>query len=282
MSVQIIQERLDSYNCRSTVEEEQALREITQEIALAALGRTDFFQKAAFQGGTCLRIFHGLNRFSEDLDFALQSPMSSFVMRPYLDVLAKELSAFGYELQIDDRSKLDHAVRMAFLKDDSLGNMLRLSYRPSAGPSRKLRIKFEVDSNPPVGGTLETTYLDFPFPSAVCVFDLPSLFAGKLHALLCREYLKGRDWYDFVWYTARMTPVNYKLLTASLHQIGPWQGQQIQVYKAWLIEQMRDRIMRTDWQQVRGDVHRFVKPSELPSLEIWSQEFFLGQCDKIT
>ena len=184
MSVKMIQDRLDSYGCRSTLEEEQALREITQEIALASLGRTDFFQKTGLQGGTCLRIFHGLNRFSEDLDFALQTPNSGFVLRPYLDVLAKELAAYGYELEMDDRSKADQIVLMAFLKDDSLGNLLQLAYRPVTGPSRKLRIKLEVDTNPPAGAKFETKYLDFPFPSAVCVFDLSSLFAGKLHALL--------------------------------------------------------------------------------------------------
>ena len=280
MSVKLIQDRLDSHNCRSTIEEEQALREITQEIALAALGRTDFFRKAAFQGGTCLRIFHGLNRFSEDLDFALQSSGSQFAIKPYLDALAKELAAYGYDLEIEDRSKLDQAVRMAFLKDDSLGNLLQLSYRPASGPSRKLRIKLEVDTNPPAGGSFETKYLDFPFPSSVCAFDLPSLFAGKLHALFCREYLKGRDWYDFVWYTARKTPINYKLLTAALNQIGPWQSQ-VQTDREWVVERLRKHIVQTDWPQAREDVRRFVKPNELPSLELWSQEFFLGQCDKI-
>ncbi|NIA07501.1 MAG: nucleotidyl transferase AbiEii/AbiGii toxin family protein [Actinobacteria bacterium] len=282
MSVKMIQDRLDRYNCRSTIEEEQALREITQEIALAALGRTDFFQKAVFQGGTCLRIFHGLNRFSEDLDFALQSPNSSFAIKPYLDALAKELAAYGYELEMDDRSKLDQTVRKAFLKDDLLGNLLRLSYRPATGPSRKLRIKLELDANPPAGGLFETKYLDFPFPSAVCVFDLPSLFAGKLHALLCREYLKGRDWYDFIWYTARKTPINYKLLTAALDQIGPWRALSPQVDRGWVVEHLRSHIMQTDWLQAREEVRRFVKPNELSSLEFWSQEFFLGQCDKIT
>jgi len=198
MSVKIIQDRLDSYGCQSTLEEEQALREITQEIVLAALGRTDFFQKAGFQGGTCLRIFYGVNRFSEDLDFALQKPESSFLLKPYLDDLAKEVKAYGYALELDDRSKVDQAVRQAFVKDNSLGNLLRLNYKPATGPLRKLRIKLEVDTNPPAGAAFETKYLDFPFPSAVCVFALPSLFAGKLHALLCREYLKGRDWYDFI------------------------------------------------------------------------------------
>lgn len=281
MSVKMIQDRLDGYGCRSTLEEEQALREITQEIALAALGRTDFFQKAGFQGGTCLRIFHGLNRFSEDLDFALQQPYSGFILKPYLDDLAKELKAYGYGLEVDDRSKVDQAVRLAFVKDDSLGNLLRLNYKPAAGPLRKLRIKLEVDTNPPVGASFETKYLDFPFPSAVCVFDLPSLLAGKLHALLCREYLKGRDWYDFIWYTARKTPANYALLTSALAQMGAWKDQGVQADRDWCARELRARIEATDWRHAREDVRRFVKPNELPSLDLWSKEFFLAQAEKL-
>jgi predicted nucleotidyltransferase component of viral defense system len=277
----MIQDRMDGYGCRSTLEEEQALREITQEIVLAALGRTDFSQMAGFQGGTCLRIFYGLNRFSEDLDFALQRPDASFGLKPYLDVLAKELAAYGYGLEMDDRSKVAQAVRMAFVKDDSLGNLLRLNYKPATGPLRKLRIKLEVDTNPPAGGSFETKYLDFPFPSAVCVFDLPSLFAGKLHALLCREYLKGRDWYDFIWYTARKTPVNYAMLSSALDQMGPWKGKHAQADRNWCVQQLRARIEALDWKQGRQDVRHFVKPNELPSLDLWSREFFLGQCYKL-
>jgi predicted nucleotidyltransferase component of viral defense system len=277
----MIQDRLDGYGCRSTLEEEQALREITQEIVLAAMGRTDFFQKAGFQGGTCLRIFHGMNRFSEDLDFALQKPDASFALQSYLEGLAKELTAYGYGLEMDDRSKVDQTVRLAFVKDDSLGNLLQLNYKPAAGPLRKLRIKLEVDTNPPAGASFETKYLDFPFPSAVCVFDLSSLFAGKLHALLCREYLKGRDWYDFIWYTARRTPANYALLSSALDQMGPWKGQGVRTDHAWCVEQLQTKIKSTDWKHAREDVRRFVKPNELPSLDLWSREFFLVQTDKL-
>lgn len=281
MSVRMIQDRLDGYACRSGLEEEQALREITQEIALAALGRTDFFQKAAFQGGTCLRIFYGLHRFSEDLDFAVQTPGRSFSLAPYLDDVAREVRAYGYELELDDRSNVERAVQIAFLKDDSLGSLLRLNDKPASGPLRKLRIKLEVDTNPPGGAALETKYLDFPFPSAVCVFDLPSLFAGKLHALLCREYLNGRDWYDFIWYTSRKTRANYVLLAAALKQMGPWKGQNLSVDRTWCVEQLRAKIESTDWRQAREDVRRFLKPGELPSLDLWGREFFTAQAEKL-
>ena len=201
MSVEIVQERLESYDCASALEEEQALREISQEIILAGLGRTDFFGKAAFQGGTCLRIFHGLNRFSEDLDFALRVPDPAFELLPYLE--------------------------------------------------------------------------------QVRVFDLPSLFAGKIHALLCRDYLKGRDWYDFIWYTARRTPINHGLLSPALHQQGPWAGSLPSTDNAWCITELSTAIEAIDWPQARADVQRFLKPRELPSLELWSTEFFLGQCRKL-
>ena len=281
MSVKIVQERLETYRCRSSLEEEQALREITQEIVLAALGRSNFFEQAGFQGGTCLRIFHSLNRFSEDLDLALCKANAAFTLAPYLEGIRRELTAYGYELEVDDRSKAGQAVRKAFLKDDSVGNLLRLNYALKTGPMRKLRIKVEVDTNPPSGASYAMPILDFPFPSAIRVFDLPSLFAGKIHALLCRNYLKGRDWYDFVWYTARKTPVNHVLLSAAFDQMGPWKGRHVATDNAWCIKRLQAAIESLDWRQVRDDVRRFVKPVELPSLELWSREYFLAQCRKL-
>jgi len=281
MSVQIVQDRLASYDCSSAVEEEQAVREITQEIILAGLGRTDFFRQAGFQGGTCLRVFHGLNRFSEDLDFALRVPMQSFDLNPYLESVSRELTAYGYALEIDDRSMATQTVRKAFLKDRSIGRLLRLSYRPTTGPLRKIRVKVEVDTNPPAGARFETRNLDYPFPSAVCVFDLPSLFAGKIHALLCREYLKGRDWYDFIWYSARRIPVNHELLSAALQQAGPWEGRALSTDRDWCVRELRAKIESADWRQARAEVRRFIRPQELPSLELWDSTFFVSQCDKL-
>jgi predicted nucleotidyltransferase component of viral defense system len=269
------------YACRSTLEEEQALREITQEIILAGLGRTDFFGRAGFQGGTCLRIFHSLARFSEDMDFALGAVDSKFRLSPYLDRVRQELTVYGYELEVDDRSKAGAAVRTAFVKDGSVGKLLSLAYRPRTGPMRKLRIKLEVDTNPPSGASYEMPVLDYPFPVAVRIFDLPSLFAGKIHALLCRNYLKGRDWYDLIWYTARWTPINHGLLSAALHQVGPWRGQARQTDNAWCVAELGAMIAEVDWQQARRDVQRFLKPHELPSLEHWTREYFLQQCVKI-
>jgi hypothetical protein len=282
VSVKIIQERLEMFSCTSTIEEEQALREITQEIMLAALGRTDLFGRAGFQGGTCLRIFHSLSRFSEDMDFALNSPDPDFHLAPYLGRISQELEIYGYELEIDDRSEAGASVQQAFLKDDSVGKLLRLGYRPGTGRMRKLRIKLEVDTNPPLGASYDMPVLDFPFPSAVRIFDLSSLFAGKLHALLCRDYLKGRDWYDFIWYTARRTPINHALLFAALNQQGPWKGKAPMIDDAWCVEHLRTRIGEIDWMQAQRDVQRFVRPHELPSLDLWTKEFFFHQTAKLS
>ena len=281
MSVRVIQERLSSYGCTSAIEEEQALREITQEIVLAALGRTAFFDKAAFQGGTCLRIFHGVNRFSEDLDFALRAPDSNFELGGYLRAVVQDLAAFGYQIEIDDRGGLDEVVKKAFLKDDSIGRLLKLGFRPKSGLMRKIRIKFKVDGNPPAGAAYEVKIMDFPFPAAVSLFDLPSLFSGKMHALLCREYVKGRDWYDFLWYAARSIRPNFDLLSSALNQTGPWVGKKLFVDDPWCRRELSAKIESMDFAKLREDVKRFLKPVEVASLNLWTREFFLERAAKL-
>ena len=281
MSVKLIQDRLDSYNCKSNLEEEHAIREITQEVLLAALGRTEFFKHALFQGGTCLRIFYGLNRFSEDMDFNLKEATREFQLQPHLRAVSDELEAYGYDIEIVDRSKAGIAVRKAFLKDDSLGKVLQLKYVDKSGSARKIRVKLEVDTNPLSGSGMEIKYVDFPFVSSVTVQDKPSLFAGKLHAVLCREYVKGRDWYDFLWYASQGLGVNYVFLSSALAQQGPWQGKDIQVDWPWCHTHLEDKINSVDWAEAREDVRRFVKATEYPSLDLWSKELFLSQLRKI-
>ncbi len=281
MSIKLIQDRLNSYNCKSEMEEEQAVREITQEVALAALGRTDFFKHAVFQGGTCLRIFYGLNRFSEDLDFILKEPNSDFKLQPHLGALAEELQAYGYNVDITDRSKADITVKKAFIKDDSIGKVLQLNYAGKTGPLRKIRIKLEIDTNPPIGSQTEIKYLDFPFISSVIVQDKPSLFAGKVHALLCREYIKGRDWYDFLWYTSRGIKINYKFLASALKQLGPWKGQDVDVDLEWCKREIAKSIKSIDWKATAEDVRRFVRAAEQRSIDLWSRELFFAQLEKL-
>jgi len=281
MSVKLIQDRLDSYNCQSNLEEEHAIREITQEAMLAALGRTDFFKEALFQGGTCLRIFYGVNRFSEDMDFLLKEPNRDYALQPHLHAVSDELRAYGYDIEIVDRSKADLTVRKAFLKDDSLGKVLQLRYAALSGPRRKIRIKLEVDTNPPAGSGMEIKYVDFPFLSSVTLQDRPSLFAGKLHAILCRDYVKGRDWYDFLWYTGQGFGINYAFLSSALRQQGPWRNTDIQVDWPWCLTHLENKINSVDWAAASEDVRRFVKATEQPSLKLWNRELFLSQLRKI-
>lgn len=281
MSIQLIQNRLESYACNSALAEEHAMREIAQEVVLSALGRTDFFKYAVFHGGTCLRIFYGLNRFSEDLDFCLSQKSSSFEITPFLAAIVEEVRAYGLNPEIQDRSRGDSAVRKAFIKDDSLGKILQFQFINRNQTIRKIKIKIEVDTSPPSGGQQEIKYLDFPFVSSVAVHDLPSLFAGKMHALLCRNYLKGRDWYDFIWYSSARTAINMNLLSAALDQIGPWAGQGIAVDSAWCKEALYKRITTIDWKAAADEVSPFVKQEELPSLNLWSRELFLAQLEKL-
>lgn len=281
MSIKLIQERLNSYNCKSELEEEHAIREITQEVALAALSRTEFFKYGVFQGGTCLRIFYGLNRFSEDLDFILKEPYPDFNLVPHLQSLSEELLAYGYKVDVTDRSKADVAVKKAFVKDDSIGKVLQLNHIGKTGPFRKIRIKLEVDTYPPSGSQTEIKYLDFPFVSSVTVQDKTSLFAGKVHALLCRKYIKGRDWYDFLWYTSQGIKINYEFLTSALKQQGPWKRQKIDINLGWCVTELGKIIESIDWKATTEDVRRFVRASEQPSLDLWSRELFLGQLKKL-
>ncbi len=282
MSVKIIQERLESYRCQTQQEEEFALREITQDVALAALSRAGFFKGAAFQGGTCLRILYSLNRFSEDIDFVLQRQDRHFRLEPYLKNLALEFEAYGYRLVVQDRSKVTDAVKKAFLKDDSIGKVLTFRHMEWTPASRAIRLKLEVDSYPPQGSEFETKFLDFPFPFSVTVQGLPSLFAGKSHALLCREYVKGRDWYDFVWYATRRTPINFPLLAAACEQLGPWRGQKLTLDMTWYQEQMEKKIRSIHWKSVREDAARFLKQREQATLQIWDEEFFLDRLRRLS
>ena len=279
MSIDIIQKRLDGYRCASRQDEEQALREITQEVALAALSRTDFFTHAVFQGGTCLRVFYALNRFSEDLDFLLREPRRNFRLEKYLHGLFREFSAYGYRLEVVDRQEQESTVQKVFLKDDSLGKILQLKHIRQDRSIPKIRIKLEVDTNPPAGGDVEVKYLAFPFAAGVACQDEASLFAAKLHALLCREYVKGRDWYDLLFYSTRRTMPNLVFLSAAIDQNGPWAGQKIVVDREWCYVQLLERIHAIDWAVASADVRRFVPAGDLPSLDIWSADLFSSRIE---
>lgn len=280
----ILQNRLDEYRCTNDEEEINALREILQEMILAGLSRTDFFTRAAFHGGTQLRIFEGIRRYSEDLDFALLEPDAGFELKPYLDKVAAELETVGVSLEVKDKSKASNTVKKGFLKDDSLVRILELRYvgrKGTLGTPAKIAIKLEVDANPPVGAEYRAAPLVFPFPASVRSFDRASSFAGKIHALLCRNYIKGRDWFDFIWYVGRRSSINHALLTAALDQQGQWTGQHVTTTDEWVRAHLMEKISVMDWNAAIRDVRPFVYASDRPSLDLWSCDFFSSLADRI-
>ncbi len=276
MSIELIEQRLALYQCKTTLDEQNALKEITQEIALMALSKANFFKFAEFHGGTALRILYGLQRFSEDLDFALLKPSQVFSLNHYLEHMVDDFLAYGYEVEISDRTEVQKTIQKQFLKVDSIGKLIHLQY-PLNKAHRKIKVKFEIDTNPPQGANTEIKYLTFPLAFSILAKDLPSSFSGKLHALLCRPYVKGRDWYDFIWYNTNKITVNFKLLENALYQQGPWQEQRLDVDKNWLIENLIIKVHSIDWRKVRQDVQPLLKPIEVSSLDLWGKDFFLAQ-----
>lgn len=281
MDIKIIENRLKQYNIHSKQDELNAVKEIMQEIALAALARTNFFRQAAFQGGTCLRILYGLSRFSEDLDFIVLNTVHPFEWKPFLEKMQFEFETYGLHLEIQDRSTVDNAVKKAFIKEDSFGKLLTLMYPRSVSDIQKIQIKLEIDTNPPLGSQVEVKYVDFPYPFSVTVQEPATLFAGKCHAMLCREYVKGRDWFDFIWYVSQKTPINYLFLKNGLVQSGVWKNEMLSVTKDWVIEALNTKIKSIDWDGAKQDVMRFLRPRELESLMLWGVPFFLQAVEKL-
>ena len=279
--IDIIKEKLRQYGATNARDEENAVKEILQEIALYALWRADFFEKALFQGGTSLRILHGLPRFSEDLDFLLRAPDPEFEWSAYLKQLTQVFARFGLKLDAQPKPGMDTAIRQALLKDDSIANQLDLSFA-GTGQSKTIRIKLEIDVNPPAGSGEATSFLDFPTDYEVRHQDLPSNFALKIHALLCRGFLKGRDWFDFSWYVSRGVTPNLPLLRSALVQAGPWSGDaSLDVDLAWLNDALSGAIARINWKDAAQDVTRFLRPAEVKSVELWSEPFFRAKLDKL-
>ncbi|MCB1118780.1 MAG: nucleotidyl transferase AbiEii/AbiGii toxin family protein [Chlamydiia bacterium] len=271
----LIHQRIRDYQPASKEEELNAYKEICQEIALAALARANFFQKGAFQGGTCLRIVHQLDRFSEDLDFVLEEPDPHFQWTPYLHAMESEFAAQGLNLKAVDRSKGNTVVKKAFLKDDSFGQILTLNYPRSRADNQTIRIKLEIDTNPPKGSKNAAHVINYPFPFSLITHDLPTLFSGKCVALLCREYVKGRDWYDFLWYMRNKTLINYPYLKNALAQNQLYTDLPQSIDRIWLLDALSDKIRTIDWEQAKGDTRRFIRADRQHVIDAWSKELFL-------
>ncbi len=276
-----VAEMLETYRCSTPLEYRNALKEIIQEIALLGLSRAGFFNTAAFYGGTALRIFHGLDRFSEDLDFTLIEPDSSFDLEAFLPAVRDELGAWGFEMTVDRKQKTEYSpVQSAFIKGGTLIHLVKIaSITPpiSGVPANEvLRVKFEVDTDPPDDAEFEVKYRLQPIPFSVRLYDPPSLFAGKLHALLCRTWnsrVKGRDYYDYLWYLARGTKVNLLHLEKRLLQTGHLpHGSSLD--HTVLIGLLEERFSRVDFSRAAADVRPFIRNPE--ALSLWSPEFFIS------
>ncbi|MEK6697288.1 MAG: nucleotidyl transferase AbiEii/AbiGii toxin family protein [Candidatus Deferrimicrobiota bacterium] len=271
----VLSARIRDYAPTNSVEQENVLQELMQHYVLSSLSRAGLFAEAMFHGGTCLRIVYGMNRFSEDLDFLLKRSDPNFRWQGYLESVRKDCEQEGIPFEVQDKSQAGTAVQKAFLKTDSIGKILELDLPFERHQARKIRIKLEIDINPPSGSTFTTSYITFPVTAPMTTQSLESGFALKLHALLCRSYVKGRDWYDFVWYVARKTAPDPDLLSQALRQQGPWAGQPIAVTGHWVRENMEATIRRIDWSAARDDVQRFLPLREQEGLRAWSADFFL-------
>lgn len=278
---------LEGYELTEVEDARNALREVTQRIALLGLWRGKFFEHAAFYGGTALRILHGLPRFSEDMDFSLLITQRDFDLGKYMNYLTAELVAFGFAAHIQLRKRGPRsAAESAFVKVNTRDGLIAIGV-PDGTVSRTarerlLKIKFEVDTDPPSGARTVTSYMYTPQAFSVRAYDLPSMFAGKMHAALARAWktrVKGRDWFDLVWFVGKGVPVSLQHLRARLLQTGTV-GASSSFGPDTVRELLRARIASLDFGAARADVVPFIKDAS--QLELWSPEFFYDLTEQLT
>ncbi len=277
---------LSKYECRGLNDYINALREILQDVALLGLWRAKFFEKAAFYGGSALRILYNLDRFSEDMDFSLLLPLDTFELAGYTAFLQKETAGFGFDVRIERVDKsIQTPVQSAFLKANTQNQLIVIETAEeilqAVPKGQLLKIKLEVDTDPPPGFATQTRYLLQPIPFAVRAFVLPDLFAGKMHAILCRRWksrVKGRDWYDLVWYAANHPELHLDHLEQRMRQTDHLRGDAPltpEKFKELLVK----AINKLDVEQARKEAEPFVKKPE--NLSVWSHEFFLDIASRI-
>ncbi len=266
MNNEIYNQMLSAYDLTTTGQQRNAIFEVNQQVILAGLYHGGFFDAAAFYGGTCLRIFHGLQRFSEDMDFSLIAPSADFDFTQYFQPIIDEFSMVGREVEIKKKDKKNFGkVESAFLKDNT--DVYDVTFQTE----RSIKIKIEVDTQPPLKFTTEQKLLLMPESFMVRCFTPSCLFAGKMHALVYRQWknrVKGRDWYDLEWYIRHGIPLDFSHLKERTLQFN---GEDIS--KDVFLEKLKDRLASADINQVKADVMPFVRnPKEL---DIWSNDYFL-------
>lgn len=281
-----INEMINLYNPKSLSENKAVLREILQSIVLIGLSRADFFKKASFYGGTALRIFYGLNRYSEDLDFTLNEKNDSFSLEPYIESIKNVASSYGIELDINIKKKeIKTPVESAFAKLNTYQTFINLKINDEFASllhkDENIKVKFEIDLNPAIGFNVESKWIDMPEFANIIVLDEPSLFAGKLHAIICRNYkntVKGRDYYDFLFYIRKRVKPNLNYLKNKLIESGKIKENDkfdIDTLKVML----KDRFEAVDFIQVKTDAERFVFNNE--DLSYYSKELFIDMINKL-
>lgn len=279
-------ERMLAHYRRDTLDQSvHALREVLQEIVLLGLWRAKFFEHAAFYGGTALRILYGLDRFSEDLDFSLLHPDPRFSLGKYAAVIERELEGFGFELSFEaKRKQRESAIESAFLKGNTQKQLLVIETDPELAraipPAAKLKIRLEVDVDPPPGFSTHSVPILQPIPFAVRAYSLPDMFAGKLHAVLFRSWrnrVKGRDWYDFVWYVANHPELHLGHLESRIRQSGHFRGERMTPES--LREMLQQAIDALDVARVADEVRPFLQ--DPTAIEVWSRDFFVSLTARI-
>ncbi len=275
----VLKNMLSKYDIKNTTDEINAMKEIIQEIVICGLSRGGFFNEAAFYGGTALRIFYGLNRFSEDLDFALLEPNKNFDLSKYFPFIEKEVLAYGLNLKITTKEKTKNSdIFSAFLKGDTKEHIFIFfpnENMKNTTSLKNIKIKFEVDVNPPSGATYEFKYKLLPSPHQVRLYDEPSQFAGKIHALLCRNWTyrtKGRDLYDYVFYLSKGVKVNLDLIRSKLIE-----SKAITTNSKFNIDILKDllnkKFREINYTKAKEDVIAFIE--DIDSLNLWCSDFFI-------
>ena len=247
-------------------------QEVMQRIALAGLQRGGFFQHTAFYGGTCLRIFHNLPRFSEDMDFSLVEKRDDIHLENYFPAIIEEFKLAGHEVNIVKKEKKTFGrVESAFLKENTEAYDIKFQTK------KTIKVKIELDTNPPLAFETEQKTLIMPYTFITRCFTLPDLYAGKMHALVYRAWqrrIKGRDWYDFEWYVRHQIPLDYHHLQERIREFS---GELIE--KEVFMQQLREKLATSDINLVKQDVEGFIdNPREL---DIWSNDYFLQLADMI-
>ena len=281
-----IEEIIKSYNLKNLNDNKSILREIIQSIILVGLSRTDFFKKASFYGGTALRIFYDLNRYSEDLDFTLNYIDENFTIEPYIESIKTIALSYGLELEVNVKKKqISSPVESAFAKLNTYQTFINLKMNDELTrllhKDEVMKVKFEIDCEPALGFTTESKWIDLPEFAPIIVLDEASLFAGKIHAILCRNYkntVKGRDYYDFLFYIKRGTSPNLNYLKNKLINTGKISGSDrldINVLKDMLVS----RFEQVDFDQVKKDTERFVIKNE--DLSYFCKDLFIQMAMKL-